>query len=187
MIRLLKLGFVLTIFLTACSVVKSPQANNFQRVKYNAHLKLAKKQDLKELATTVSSFPKEEKTLEKSQLSAARKENLEAIHKDPVILTEMKKKERLAIRNSIKERFLKTVDQEQFRPESDKSLSSTMDWWEDDPEDWPWQEIVLAAIAVLLIVLIVVLVIDLIGGLLGALLGVILLLLLAYFLIEYWY
>jgi hypothetical protein len=186
--RLPFLGFALTTFLMACSVIKNPQASSFQRVKYNSHLKLAKKQDINELPATVRAFPEEKKLTEQIfQLSASNAGDLEREHSSLTILKEMKKKGQREVSGFVKERLLKTVNQEQFRLESSKSSNSTVEWWEDDPEDWPWQEIVLAVIAVLLIVLIVVLIIDLIGGLLGTLLGIILLLLLAYFLIEYWY
>jgi len=43
----------------SCSMVKSPQSANFNRVKYNAHLKLAKNESKDKLPETVKSFEEE--------------------------------------------------------------------------------------------------------------------------------
>lgn len=43
----------------SCSMVKSPQSANFDRVKYNAHLNLAKKELKERLPETVKSFEQE--------------------------------------------------------------------------------------------------------------------------------
>lgn len=43
----------------SCSMVKSPQSANFNRVKYNSHLKLAKNETKEKLPETVTSFEEE--------------------------------------------------------------------------------------------------------------------------------
>ena len=45
----------------SCSMVKSPQSANFNRVKYNAHLKLAQKETKNKLPETATSFEEESK------------------------------------------------------------------------------------------------------------------------------
>lgn len=45
----------------SCSMVKSPQSANFNRVKYNAHLKLANNESKENLPETVKSFEEETK------------------------------------------------------------------------------------------------------------------------------
>ena len=60
-------------------------------------------------------------------------------------------------------------------------------WWEDDIEDWPWLEIALAIIAVLVIAIVVTILVSLIGGLVSSLFGLILLIALAYILYTLWF
>ncbi len=65
---ILAVSFIFGLF--SCSMVKQPQAvNNFQRVKYNAHLNLAKKQESKKLNTTANSF-KEVAKIEETKAGA---------------------------------------------------------------------------------------------------------------------
>lgn len=52
-------SIIITSVFASCSMVKSPQSANFDRVKYNAHLKLAKKELKERLPETVKSFEQE--------------------------------------------------------------------------------------------------------------------------------
>lgn len=46
----------LSLLITSCTVVKNPQSANFQRVKYNSHLKLVEKVQKDKLPKTAKSF-----------------------------------------------------------------------------------------------------------------------------------
>tara|TARA_R110002072_G_scaffold280790_1_gene443200 strand:- start:580 stop:1173 length:594 start_codon:yes stop_codon:yes gene_type:complete len=62
---------ILAIFLASCSMVKSPQSSNFQKVKYNAHLKKATNSSDKKLATTINSFDEVQEMESNSQKDLA--------------------------------------------------------------------------------------------------------------------
>ncbi|MBL4708144.1 MAG: hypothetical protein JKY48_06865 [Flavobacteriales bacterium] len=186
----LLLIFTMALLLSSCSLVKNQKLVNFSRVKYNSHLKLGK-QLSKELPKTVESFAKEESkigTTEKEVLdlytAVIRKktrENLKATQ-DPI-------KE---VRTLQVEKLLKEIKELEIEPQRKIKLlkkirmSHRDEWWNDDIEDWPWLEITLAVIAVLLIGIIIALLASLLGGIISSLIGLILLIALAYILYTLW-
>lgn len=182
---LLFLGFAL--LFSACSVVKSPTAsNNFKRVKYRANLKLSKSDSQKQL--TIASFEIEDK-VEKSQeywkpmvKKPFKRDSLNLYRK--AVLAEQnqnynifQKEEQKKLLNDVKVLEGKVKE----------SLVTTNDpWWESDPEDWPWKEIMLAAIVVLLVILAIYLLVSFLGGVVGGIVGLILLLALLYLIFDYY-
>jgi lipopolysaccharide export LptBFGC system permease protein LptF len=194
------------VILSSCSMVKNQTAsNNFRRVKYNAHLKLNKTVEKKQL--TVNSFEQPEKqssniaetTNENREIRVkkqdrAEKEEVERIDPKDFYIAENRvlevaplvaQKSPLQVNSAPKKQHILQNAVELTQNLSSKSTITTDDWWESDPEDWPWKEIILALIAFLLIALIVFLLVDLFGGVVGGIVGLILLLLLLYFLIDY--
>jgi len=68
--KLLSTVIIASVF-ASCSMVKSPQSANFNRVKYNAHLKLAKNESKEKLPETVKSFE------EKTEIASNKAEKME--------------------------------------------------------------------------------------------------------------
>lgn len=196
----LKLSYLfalaLLITLGSCSLVKNSTSSNFSRVKYNAHLKLPNAKNEVKLPKTVESFASE----------SAKKENSEIEQQITLVASKSNKVEREPVQSKKKEEQLdasatKAVEVDLIK--SPKALLEEMKpvlsapvvrkrvgfhdhWWEDDPEDWPWGEIILAVIAVFLIAIIIVVLVDLIGGIIAGLFGLILLLALGYCLYYFW-
>ena len=178
----------------SCSLVKNPLASkNFNRVKYNSHLKYSKsKVEKQEVAVTemqvektVRSFTKENSAQEKESVIANNiiQEELRTI------LQEGRYSDAPAMVQQ-SNNFLQKIAElkiEESHTQNSTALHKRDNWWEDEIEDWPWLEIVLALIAVLIVLMIVSLLFSVIGGLVSSLLGLILLLILAYILYTMWF
>ncbi len=178
-------------FLFSCSLVKDPTAsNNFKRVKYNSHLKLAQKKNTSKInpvkeSSSNKSGVKEYTAVQTLLTAESEKKELQdkKVPEKAVISTEASIK-----KGGAEPIQIKNLEAEIRKLQSELKEVNELEpggWWESDPEDWPWKDIVLALIAFLLIVLAVFLLIDLLGALVGSLLGLIILLLLLYFLIDY--
>lgn len=182
---------------SACSMVKSPKATaNFKRVKYRANLKLAESNSDKQL--TVRSFRLEPTAVEgfdESNSSTDSLAKLPSLSHLPLNESLVKFQNALASKEETQilpfkstERLLErvAVDLEKLEKIDKSTTKADHYWWEDDPEDWPWKEIILVFILFLLIVTAIYLMISLLGGVVGSLLGLVLLLLLIYLLLDYW-
>lgn len=188
----LLLFITISTFFFACSLVKNPQSSNFNRVKHHAHLKKIKK-GKKTFINTVDSFQKNESVTTSEEASAdpivQEKVAFEkAVASAKVSNNDISKEESVVVRKSDQPSIkLSTMleDARQFKVNSNNKIKR-YEWWEDDPEDWPWGEIILAAIAFLVIVILVIVLVELIGALVSSLLGLIILLLLAYLLYLHW-
>ncbi|MEQ8909094.1 MAG: hypothetical protein RIC95_07870 [Vicingaceae bacterium] len=187
------LPVLLSLFIASCTVVKNPQSANFQRVKYNSHLKLAKKQNNEKLPQTVNSFETPEEVEEYS---------LESVG-----LTSLSKKKQKALFASVNQKVQPrkankvVVNPKEWNFKSskvDKKLAENPSIWEHDPKAPRVSEInsylnavepitddstvglgdLLYVIVVVLLILIVIsLIAELAGGLVGALIAVLLILL----------
>lgn len=183
-------SLLLVLFLGSCSIVKQPTSSNFKRVKYNAHLKKGKSYEKKKLAKTASYAEEKEAVKEKSKVESIAnatkvQSGTKKKHKKDVLFSDKIKSKKVIISKPLEVLLEEAVQSKEA--ESEESLNTTpRDWWEDDPEDWPWGEIVLAVIAILLIAILIVILIDIIGAIIGSILGLILLILLAYLLYQYW-
>ena len=181
----------------ACSMVKSPNATaNFKRVKYRANLKLGKSNSEKQL--TVKSFQLEPNAAEgfdgviTSTDSLSKLPSLTHLPLNTSVvelqnaLASTEKTQTQAFKST--ERLLEqaVLDLEKLEKKENITTKADRYWWEDDPEDWPWKEIVLVFILFLLIVTAIYLMISLLGGVIGSLLGLVLLLLLIYLLLDHW-
>lgn len=182
----------IAVALASCSMVKNPQSANFNRVKYNSHLKLAQ-HTKKELPKTVESFQKEEmkpEAVKKKDLKRLKLEaKTETKTKSPKLVKELIPVLEFVPDSRTKQKMAEVLEKAsklEVKNESKRLKQARDDWWEDDIEDWPWLEIVLAVIAVLLIAILIVVFIELIGAIIGSLLGLILLLALAYILYVLW-
>ena len=188
----LLLPFCLSLFLFSCSLVKSPHSCKFQRVKYHAHLKKSKSKTQKiernqSEKVAVNSFiekpateikeQKSKKILSVTALQDIRSNSSNSLDKevkalDPASLNRL---------NDLLQQMESAPVDAALAP-----LPVSHYWWDDDPEDWPWGEIALTLIAVLLIAIVIILLIEVLTALVASLLGLILLLALAYFLYHYW-
>lgn len=161
--------------------------SNFRRVKYHPNLALNKKD--RKVESTVWTDSVKLKRHEVKPLYLATK-NSKFIYPQK----ELKLREPIPVKAKDFDFILNENNHKKtFRKSDlislDDSLimqSENKYWWEDDIEDWPWKQIVLVIIAVLLISIVITLLVKIIGGLLSGLVGLILLLLLAYFLIGAW-
>jgi len=171
-----------SLFLFSCSLVKNPQSSNFHRVKHHAHLKKNKKV----FVSTVESFENKEKDIDSQTATEPIKKKELLVANNILADTALGLETR--VKRPILSQQLNTIlkDATQLKVKNKKKIALVHDWWEDDPEDWPWGEIVLAVIAILVIAILIVILIDLIGAIVGSLLGLIFLLALAYFLYQYW-
>lgn len=182
-----------TTIMFSCSVVKNPSASdNFKRVKYNSHLKLAKNSiQSPALQSENSKFEKPSKSIPSfTELDEIKIESV--VDKKDKIISTIKNKA-IASTNSnnnlvdiqiteLNEKVKQLSKDFQINVENSTVADS---WWDIDPEDWTLEQILLAAIAVLLVILAVYLLIELLGAVVGSILGLIILLLLAYLLIQY--
>lgn len=177
----------------SCSMVKNPSAsNNFKRVKYNAHLKLANKvtqkskkvvqHDKEELAihnieSTIEEMKSQKLTLQLNKESEAQ------ISSKPLVSASIDHNTNSTEQLIMVENQVKNIHNQLIRQETEVSTSSS--WWDSDPEDWPLEQIILAAIALLLVLLAIYLLVALLGGVIGGILGLIILLVLAYFVVQH--
>ena len=180
--------FIISLFFSSCSLIKSTDFSNFKRVKYNPNLASVKKEKIEK--TTVWMDTTEQKSVSvESKLMASRAFKVSS---NPSKFDDKLPKVN-STRNTI-EIVLneKTIESREASKKLGHHLpimapsSENKYWWESDIEDWPWKQIVLVIIAILIISIIVTLLVNIIGGLLSGLFGLILLLLLVYFLIGAW-
>ena len=184
---------ILTLFIASCSMVKNPQSANFQRVKYNSHLKLAKQQKADKLPKTVKSFETqkgiEEYKLEEEGLATLSKRQQKSLLASNSKLAQPQKATKVKI-NPAEWDFKES--------KSKKQLAENPSIWENELNAPNLSEIntylnaveplsaessvglgdLLYVILVVLLVLIVIsLIAELAGGLVGALIAVLLILL----------
>ena len=186
---------LLVIFMSSCTLVKDPSAStNFSRVKYNSHVKLSKSNTQsaklvsseKQLPKTIESFTKEKLKAENpigiaiAEKNSEKKEYVRQIVRKGSAVKAEKLNELLKNISAIQINEVKTKKAKSFVQKRDS-------WWEDDIENWPWLEIVLAVIAILLIAMLVSILLSILGGLISSLLGLILLIILVYILYTLWF
>lgn len=175
---------------TSCSLIKNPHSGNFNKNKYRAHLGIAKQKQNK--------LPKENKTVLKKKVELT--ESFSSANSVPGMESKNSGLPKTAVQQDKFPLFASTDQPDrQEMPLFSRSdyavvplpnqppleTSYTDGWWEEDPENWPWKELILAAILILLMIFIVLLLIDLLGALFGSILGLIILLLLIYLLLVY--
>ncbi|MEX2380626.1 MAG: hypothetical protein WD530_07765 [Vicingaceae bacterium] len=185
----LSLFLVLAIGLFSCTMVKSPQSADFHRVKYNPHLKFAKKADKEKLPETVSSFAKEEsekiaskdekhiepmdRTVSYNSLTAS----VQAASAAPKT-TEQKE---LKAEVEVVETKSKSKTEPIFNPYAEAMERSNISSYLNSPapvaSDAALGDILYIILVVLLILIVISLIADLAGGLIGALIAVLLILL----------
>ncbi len=176
--------------MASCSMIKQPTSSNFNRVKYNAHIKKSNSLERTKVASRESFEEKDDlarhetkteiKVSEKKEQQTTSKEVIENVNN-----TQVPEQKKPTLSKQVNH-FLEKVSKIEASKTEKEFNNRPVDWWEDDPEDWPWGEIVLAVIAILVIAILIVLFIDLIGAVVGSILGLILLILLAYLLYQYW-
>ncbi len=186
---------LMVIFVSSCSLVKDPSAStNFRRVKYNSHVKLRKSNmqrveavsNENQLPKTVLSFTKENLKEENfnniavAEKNTDKKEFVNHIGTKQSVVKAEKLNKLLKNISAIQIKKTKTIKTNSFIQKRDY-------WWEDDVEDWPWLEIVLAAIAILVIAILASILVSVLGGLISSLFGLILLIVLAYILYTLWF
>ncbi|MFT6165969.1 MAG: hypothetical protein ACJAV5_001235 [Vicingaceae bacterium] len=190
-------GFIVLAFLLfySCSAVKRPLATtNFKSVKYNSHVRLSKSSNesqqfakaQKNATKTVQSFAKENVTEEISdRYASAEGKMYEKAFVKQIVRNELA--EKTAKRNDLLKNISNIKIEERLSNSKTNLLQIRDYWWEDDIEDWPWLEIVLAVIAILIIAILVTIFVSVVGGLISSLLGIILLIAVAYILYTLWF
>lgn len=192
--KVLLFTLLIALFFSSCSLVKNQKSVNFARVKYNSHLKLGKQQ-VKEFPKTAESFIEEkfkeevnkEQEMNLFTAEVKRKEIKENSETDQIQLESTRTYQVKKILQEIKE-----LEMQHQKHKVDNGFIQNLEityheeWWNDDIEDWPWLEIALAVIAVLVIGIIVALLVNLLGGIISTLIGLILLVALAYILYTLW-
>ena len=186
---------LLSILMSSCSVIKNPLAsNNFKRVKYNSHVKLSKLKSEniqvikveKQLPRTAESFNQE--PLQKEVYNLYTSAAVEKKTKSIVNQATLEGKQIIAEKAK---KILENISNIQLPQSKAKKLNKLVQkrdgWWEDDIEDWPWLQIVLAVIAILITIMLVSLLLSILGVLVSSLLGLILLIALAYILYTLWF
>jgi uncharacterized membrane protein len=186
---------LLSILVSSCSVIKNPLAsNNFKRVKYNSHVKLPKLKSEniqvikveKQLPRTAESFDQE--PLQKEVRNLYTSATIEKKTKSIVNPATLEGKQIIAEKAK---KILENISNLQLPQSKAKKLNKLVQkrdgWWEDDIEDWPWLQIVLAVIAILITIILVSLLLSVLGVLVSSLLGLILLIALAYILYTLWF
>ena len=186
---------LLSILMSSCSVIKNPLASdNFKRVKYNSHLKLSKLKSEniqvikveKQLPRTAESFNQE--PLQKEVYNLYTSAAVEKKTKSIVNQATLEGKQIIAEKAK---KILENISNIQLPQSKAKKLNKLVQkrdgWWEDDIEDWPWLQIVLAVIAILITIMLVSLLLSILGVLVSSLFGLILLIALAYILYTLWF
>jgi len=186
---------LLSILMSSCSVIKNPLASdNFKRVKYNSHLKLSKLKSEniqvikveKQLPRTAESFNQE--PLQKEVYDLYTSAAVEKKTKSIVNQATLEGKQIIAEKAKKILENISNIQLPQSKAEKLNKLVPKRDgWWEDDIEDWPWLQIVLAVIAILITIMLVSLLLSILGVLVSSLLGLILLIALAYILYTLWF
>ena len=186
---------LLSILMSSCSVIKNPLASdNFKRVKYNSHVKLSKLKSEniqvikveKQLPRTAESFNQE--PLQKEVYDLYTSAAVEKKTKSIVNQATLEGKQIIAEKAK---KILENISNIQLPQSKAKKLNKLVQkrdgWWEDDIEDWPWLQIVLAVIAILITIMLVSLLLSILGVLVSSLFGLILLIALAYILYTLWF
>lgn len=186
---------LLSILMSSCSVIKNPLASdNFKRVKYNSHVKLSKLKSEniqvikveKQLPRTAESFNQE--PLQKEVYNLYTSAAVEKKTKSIVNQATLEGKQIIAEKAK---KILENISNIQLPQSKAKKLNKLVQkrdgWWEDDIEDWPWLQIVLAVIAILITIMLVSLLLSILGVLVSSLFGLILLIALAYILYTLWF
>ena len=186
---------LLSILMSSCSVIKNPLASdNFKRVKYNSHVKLSKLKSEniqvikveKQLPRTAESFNQE--PLQKEVYNLYTSAAVEKKTKSIVNQATLEGKQIIAEKAKKILENISNIQLPQSKAEKLNKLVPKRDgWWEDDIEDWPWLQIVLAVIAILITIMLVSLLLSILGVLVSSLLGLILLIALAYILYTLWF
>ena len=173
----------------SCSMVKSPQSANFNRVKYNAHLKLAKKDTKEKLPETVKSFEEETKLIssESSRLAQmqlktfktpllASTNSLDPKTADPIKV----KAEQVTVEPSKKEKPLMGL----FGQATELMHPKTINEYLNKPlpiatvaDDSDLGNLLYLILVIILVLIIIGIIADLAGGAVGALIAVLLILL----------
>lgn len=186
----LSIFLVLAIGLFSCTMVKSPQSADFHRVKYNPHLKFAKKANKEKLPETVSSFNaekesevvanKEEKSIEPMNRTISYRNltaSVQAASAAPKTAEQKKLKEAV----ETVETKSKSKTEPIFNPYADVKERSNISSYLNSPapvdSDHALGNILYIILVVLLILIVISLIADLAGGLVGALIAVLLILL----------
>ena len=186
---------LLSILMSSCSVIKNPLASdNFKRVKYNSHVKLSKLKSEniqvikveKQLPRTAESFNQE--PLQKEVYDLYTSAAVEKKTKSIVNQATLEGKQIIAEKAKKILENISNIQLPQSKAEKLNKLVPKRDgWWEDDIEDWPWLQIVLAVIAILITIMLVSLLLSILGVLVSSLFGLILLIALAYILYTLWF
>jgi uncharacterized protein YacL len=139
----------------------------------------------KQFPITIKSFKKEQRIETDSSLYVSA-----AISLKERIQAEVGVPEKSQIKTERVSQLLKKIAAIEINEAGGSKLNSLVQkidsWWEDDAENWPWFEIALAVIAILVIAILVRILISLLGGFISSLLGLILLIALAYILYTLW-
>lgn len=170
--------------LFSCSMVKQPQSANFQTVKYNSHLNLAKKHKTKKMEPTVESFEKTANIEKRSTPieTVARNHNFKNLLTASTSKQHAVKADELEV-NQMEEQL--KVDDEKahtiFNRAHRLNPSSAINDYLAKPmpvaSDAPLGNILYVVLVVILILIVISLFADLAGGLIGALIAVLLILL----------
>lgn len=177
---------IIIVGLASCTMVKNPQSANFQRVKYNSHLKLAKQDNPTKLK------PQAIASLESTQLESKSFSSLETykLESPQPIRSELRLKtetsvptDLLANENSAdKEVDVKPNRDYQWDPLNgvsnfNEDSSEALNSMASDLSDGDWGNLLYLLVAVILVLIIISLIANLAGGLIGALIAILLILL----------
>lgn len=188
------IGLIVFIFtLSSCSMVKNPQSANFQRVKYNSHIKMAKKQAKEEVQENLA------------QTEIVKDVNSYATEMEPSKINKLKRKPQFAFNEvmteSPKQKDLMHSELSasnqvyNMTNQSDEFLWTPIDGWKNtrpveakvpemtlDGGSADWGNLLYLLLVVILILIVISLIANLAGGLIGALIAVLLILLILRFL-----
>lgn len=184
----LSLLLIMAVGLFSCTAIKNPQSANFQRVKYNSHIKFAKKSTKEKLPETVSSFDKEDN----SEMEASSKGDYKPIRRINTYknLTASVNAASASPKKSSNEEFIKEVESVEHKSKNKtapifnanllKDKESNISSYLNSPAPVASEEalgdILYVILVVLLILIVISLIADLAGGLVGALIAVLLIL-----------
>ena len=183
---------LLFFLMSSCSLIKHPRSKNFHRVKYNAHLKVNKNRNQKKVTVWVDSTEINKTATER----IVRKDALVEIEKQTAVDQQKNHpKEHLGkatesvVRDWKREVRIVEFNEQMIHVDTKRKRIKVHDneyWWDSDPKDWPWRDLILVLIALVAISMVIVLLASAIGGFLAGTIGFILFLLLIYYLIGVW-
>lgn len=185
----LSLFLILAIGLFSCTMVKSPQSADFHRVKYNSHLKFAKKANKEKLPETVSSFEAENKSnaqvykesiVEPINRSVNYKNLTASINTTAAVPKTIQQKELKAQVETVETKSERNSEPI-FNPNAEAKERSNIASYLNSPvpvaSDAALGDILYIILVVLLVLIVLSLIAELAGGLVGALIAVLLILL----------